>query len=137
MEEFTQGYKEFVVNYLGVVLDGTNKLLGAHLARFVNRWAVGCIGGILDFCAVVDGGVAVRVMLGLLGIRVVKFCSQLGNVVFHREAAGALVVVPFQFDACVEVAYLVDRHFLVVAKCIEEVVGVVLACVFNAKIVHY
>ena len=61
----------------------------------------------------------------------------MGDVVFHREPVGARVVVPFQFDACVEVAFLVDRHFVVVLKRIEEVVGVALNYVFNAKTVHY
>ena len=34
-------------------------------------------------------------------------------------------------------AFLVDRHFVVVLKRIEEVVGVALNYVFNAKTVHY
>ena len=110
--------------------------MDAQLARVVERWALGCIGGILEFCAVVDGSVAVRGMLGLLEIRVFKFYSQLGNVVFHREAAGALVLVPFQFDAYVEVAFLIDRHFIVIPKCIEDVVSMTLTYAFNATIVH-
>ena len=40
-----------------------------------------------------------------------------------------------EFDACVEVAFLVDRHFIVVVKCVEEAVGMAFSDVFDAKIV--
>ena len=39
-------------------------------------------------------------------------------------------------DAGVEVALLVDRHSVVVAKCVKEVVSVAFDDVFDAKIVH-
>ena len=76
-------------------------------------------------------------MLGLLGIEVVKFCAQLGTVVFHHEAVGSFVVVLFKFDPLVEVAYIINCHFIVVFECIEKGIGVVLTYVFNAKIVNY
>ena len=41
-----------------------------------------------------------------------------------------------ELDACVEVALLDDRDFVVVAKCVEEVVGVAFADVFDAEIIH-
>ena len=48
-----------------------------------------------------------------------------------------LVVVPLELDACEEVAFLIDRHFVVVEKCFKEVVGLAFADVLDAKIVHY
>ena len=41
-----------------------------------------------------------------------------------------------ELDAGVEVALLVDRDLVVVAKCVEEVVGVAFADIFDAEIVH-
>ena len=39
---------------------------------------------------------------GVFGVRVVVFCTELSDVIVHREAASALVVIPFKIDA---------RHF--------------------------
>ena len=90
----------------------------------------------MDFGAVVDGSVPVRGVLGFLGGWVVKLGEELGDVVVHRQAAGAFVVVPGEVDAGVEVAFLVDGDFIVFAEGVEEVIGVAFAYVFDPKIIH-
>ena len=78
-----ESYEEFVVNCSGVVSDCANELLDAQLASVIERWSLGYVGGILEFCAVVDGSVAVRGVLGFLGVGMVKLYSQSGNAFVH------------------------------------------------------
>ena len=73
--KIAEGYNEFVIDCLGVVLDCADELLGAQLTSVVERWALKYLGCMLDLCALVDGSVAVRGMLGFLGVGVVELCS--------------------------------------------------------------
>ena len=99
MAELAEGDEELVVDGAGVVPDGADELLNAELAGVVREWAGRGFGGVLDFGAVVDGSVPVGGVLRFLGGGVVELGAQLGDVVVHREAAGAFVVVPGEVDA--------------------------------------
>ena len=73
--EIAEDYEEFVVGCAGVVSGCADDMLDVQQASVAEQWAIGYIGGILDLHAVVDGSVAVRVMLGFLGVGVVELRS--------------------------------------------------------------
>ena len=77
------GNEEFVFDGAGVVPDGDNELLDTNFSGSVKRRAVGSFCRILNLGAVIDGSVAVRRMLGLLGVGMVELGAQLGAIVFH------------------------------------------------------
>ena len=76
-------------------------------------------------------------MLRFLGGGVVKLGAQLGNVVFHREAIGALVVFPLEVDPRIQVAFIVYCYVVVLFDGVEQVIGVALSYVLDVKIVEY
>ena len=137
MTDLAQGNEGFVVDDAGVVPDGANELSDAKFAGGIKRRAVRSFCRVLNLGAVIDGSVAARRMLGLAGIGMVKLGAQFGDIVFHREAAGALGVVPDQIDAYIQVALLVDCDLVVFAEGIEEVVGMAFAHVLDPEIVNY
>ena len=49
----------------------------------------------------------------------------------------ALGVVPFQFNARKLVAFPINGNFVVFLEDLEEVIGMLLANILNAKVVHY
>ena len=67
----------------------------------------------------------------------VKLGTHIGNLFFHFKVAGALVVVPLEFDPCVQVAFLVDCYAVVLFDGVEQVIGVALAYILNAKIIRF
>ena len=95
------------------------------------------IGGVLNFFSVVYGSVMVRGVLSFLGGAVVKLGVQIGGVVFRCEATGMLVLVPLEVDPRVQGAFLVDCYVAVLFDGVEQVIGVALSYVLDAKIVNY
>ena len=59
--------------------------------------------GILDLGAIYDGGVLVRGKLAFLGVRMIPFEAESGDVVIHGEAAVALSVIPLDVDASIQI----------------------------------
>ena len=57
----------------------------------------------MDIGAVDDGSVLVRVKLAFLWVRMITFEAEIGNVVIHGEAAGALSVILIDFDASIKI----------------------------------
>ena len=94
-------------------------MLDAQLTIFAERWDAGSLGVVLSFFSIVDGNVLLRGMLRFLGGGVVELGAQIGDVIFHREAAGALVVFPLEVDPLVQVAFLVDCYFVVLFDGVE------------------
>ena len=136
MAELAEGDEELVVDGAGVVSDGANELLDAELAGVVQEWAVWGFGGVLDFGAVVDWSVLVGRVLSFLGVGMVELGAQLSDVVVHRQAAGALGVVPGEVDARVEVALFVDGDVVVFAEGVEEMIGVAFAHLLDPEIIY-
>ena len=58
------------------------------------------------------------------------------NVVIHGEAAGAHGVIPGQVDASIEVAKPVLGEVVVLFYDVREVMGVLNANIFDAKVVY-
>ena len=85
---------------------------------------------------VVNRSVTVRRVLRFLVIKLVELGAQLNNVVLHREAAGALGVVPGEVDACVEDAFFIDGDVLVFAEDVKEVISVAFTHVLCPKIIY-
>ena len=52
----------------------------------------------MDFGAIKNGYVLVGGKLTLLGVRVIPLEAQVGDVVVHGKATGAVGVVPFEID---------------------------------------
>ena len=56
----------------------------------------------MDLGAIDDGSVLVRVKLAFLGVRMIPFEAEIGDVVIRGEAAGALSVIPLEVDAGIQ-----------------------------------
>ena len=56
------------------------------------------ICGILSFDVINNGCVLVGGNLTLLGVRVIPLEAEVGDVVIHGKATGAMGVVPFEID---------------------------------------
>ena len=73
--------------------------------------------------------------LTLLGVRVIPLEAEVGNVVVHGEAAGALGVVPLEIDASVQVTLPVFSDIIVFFEGILKVVGMAVTYVFKTKVI--
>ena len=71
----------------------------------------------------------------LLGVRVIPLEAEVGNVVVHGGATGALGLVPLDFDAGVQVILPVFGDNILLFEGISEVVGMTVAYIFNTKVV--
>ena len=71
------------------------------------------IWGELCFGSVDDGDGFQRRKLAFFWYWMVVFEEDGGNVFLHGESTGALGVVPFEVDACVEIALQVFGEFIV------------------------
>ena len=109
LAKFAESHKQLVIDGATVKQERTYDGLHAEDASFVKGSAVISFGGVLDFGAVNDWSVFVRGVLRFLGVSVVEFDSEVGNVVFHCKADCALgvhgVVVPLQVDAGVKISF--------------------------------
>ena len=77
----------------------------------------------------------VGVNLTLLGFRLIPLEAEVGNVVVHFNATGALGVVPLDIDSGVQVTLSFFSDIIVFFEGISKVVGMVVAYVFNTKVV--
>ena len=71
-------------------------------AFFIEGWAERRFCGALDIGAIDDGSVPVRGKLAFLGVRMIPFEAESGDVVIHGEAADALGVIPLEVDAGIQ-----------------------------------
>ena len=53
----------------------------------------------MDLGAIDYGSVPVRGNLAILGVRMISFEAESGNVVIHGKAEGAMSVIPLEVDA--------------------------------------
>ena len=73
--------------------------------------------------------------LTLLGVRVIPFEAEVGNVVFRGKATGVTGVVPFDIYASVQITLLVLSDVLVLFEGISKFMGMAVADIFNTKVV--
>ena len=57
----------------------------------------------MDIGAIDDGSVTVRVNLVFLGVRMILFEAEIGDVVIHGQAVGALSVIPLEVDTGIQI----------------------------------
>ena len=99
--KLADGYQDFVVEGLGIIADGSDKLLDAEFSGAVERRAARSFRGVLKLCSIYDRSVTVRGVLRFLGVGVIKIGVQVCDLVVHREAAGALDIVPSEVNSSI------------------------------------
>ena len=72
--------------------------MDAEFSGAVKRQAARSFGGVLNLWSIDDRGVPVRGVLRFLGVGVIELGSQVCDLVVHREAAGALEIVPSEVN---------------------------------------
>ena len=83
MAKLAESYKQLVIDGATIKEESTYDGLEEEDAGFVKGSAVISLGGVLDFGAVNDWSVFVWGVLGFLGVGMVEFDSEVGNVVVH------------------------------------------------------
>ena len=78
----------------------------------------------------------VRLMLKLFGHSMTEAGECSFNIAGHGEVDFAFLVVPVKCNAKIPSSFPVFFDFVVLLKCLDEVVDVSFVNVFNAKIVH-
>ena len=135
--ELAEGYQEFLVDGSGIIADGSDNFLDAEFSGAVKRRAARIFCGVLNLCSIDDMGVTVRGLLRFLGVWVIKLGAQVFDVVAHREAAGALDIVPSEVNSIIEVALIITCDFIVFFEVVEYVVGVGISYIFYAEVINY
>ena len=65
------------------------------------------------------------------------FGECLVNVSGHADIAGVVEVVPLDGHATEQEAKPVNQHVIPSLECVDEVVGMVITNIFDAKIINY
>ena len=75
-------------------------------------------------------------MLRFTWFWVIVFDQQIVYVVFHRESACALAVVPCYVDSCKFQSRPICGDFVMLLECMQEVLCMSFVHVFDAEVVH-
>ena len=75
--------------------------MDAEFSGVFKRQASRSLRGILDLFSIDDRSVTVRGVLRFLGVGVIKIGVQVCDLVVHREAAGALDIVPSEVNSSI------------------------------------
>ena len=78
----------------------------------------------------------VRLMLKYFGDKMSKSGKCSFNVAGHGEVDFTFLVVPIKCDAEIPSSFPIFFNFVVLLKCLDEVVDISFVDVFNAEIVH-
>jgi hypothetical protein len=78
----------------------------------------------------------VQLMLKYFGDKMSELDEYLFNVAGHGEVDFTFLVVPIECDAKILSCFPVFFNFVVLLKCLDEVVDISFVNVFNAKILH-
>ena len=87
---------------MGIVEEITDYRSDVENAFVIEFWTERRFVHVLDLGAIDYGSVIVRGNLTFLGVRMIPFEAEIGNVVIHGEAAGALSVIPLEVDAGIQ-----------------------------------
>ena len=77
----------------------------------------------------------VRGKLAFLGVRMIPFEEECGDVVIHGEAAGTRSVIPLEVDAGIQIALPIFCDVVVFLVGITKVLGMPFTDIFNTKVV--
>ena len=101
-----------VVDGACIIVEDAGKFLaefdlsGSELASGAGRF------GVLLFLAIDGSGVRMRRVLRLFGWQMSKACKGFGDVVWHGEFDGAVLVIPVQMDATENFAFMVNGDII-------------------------
>ena len=101
MAKIVDTNEELVVNRSVIVEEIIDYGLDAEYAFVIEGWNERRFGRVLDIGAIYDGSVLVRGKLAFIGVRMITFEAEIGDVVIYGEAAGALSVIPLEVDASI------------------------------------
>ena len=76
-------------------------------------------------------------MLRFIVGEVEELGAEIGDVVIHCDAEGALIIVPLEIYSSIEVTFFIDCYFIVVFEGVEKNIGVALAYIFKTKVINY
>ena len=107
-------------------------------ARFLRYPGGGVVWArsILDLGTVNDGCTPVRGVLRFGGEGVVKFYAEICNVIFHRETADAVGVIPLEVVVGVQVSFTILGDFVVLFEDSHEMESMALPHIFNTKVIN-
>ena len=112
MGKLAEGYQEFVVDGLDIIVDGSNELLDADFSGAVKRRAASSFRGVLNLCSIDDRSVTVRGVLRFLGVGVIKLGAQVCDVVVHCGAEGAIDIVPSEVNSSIKFSFIINCDFV-------------------------
>ena len=78
----------------------------------------------------------VGLMLKGLGVLMSESCECTFHITWHGQMDFSFLVVPIKCDAKIPSSFPVFFNFVVLLKCLDEVVDISFVDVFSAKIVH-
>ena len=91
----------------------------------------------MSFGAINDGSVLVGGNLTLLGVGIIPIEAEIGNVIIHGKATGAMGVVPSDIDDSVQISLPVFSDVIMLFEVILKLMGMAVADIFNTKVVDY
>ena len=89
----------------------------------------------MDLGAIYDGSVTIREKLAFLGVRMIQFEAEIGDVVIHGEVAGVLSVIPLEVDSSIQITLPIFGDVVVFLEGIAQVSGVPFTDIFDTKVV--
>ena len=136
MAELVERDEELVVNRVDIIEESIGYGLNTVDAFVIEGGAEGGFRVILDLGAIDDGSVPVRIKLAFFGVRMIPFEAEIGNVVFHGEAAGVISLIPLEVDSGIQIALPIYGDVVVFLEGIAKVLGMPFTNIFSTKVVH-
>ena len=107
MDKLIETNEELVFNRSGILEEIIDYGLDAEDAFFMEGWTERRFGGVLNIGAIDYGSVLVRVKLAFLGVRMIPFEEESGNIVIHGETEVALCLIPLEVDSRIQITLLI------------------------------
>ena len=82
----------------------------------IEGWSERSFCCILDLGTIDEGSLPVRRKLEYLGVRMIPFEAESGDVVIRGEEAGALIVIPLEVDASIQITLPIFCDVLVLLE---------------------
>ena len=136
MAELVDSDKELVVKRSGIIEESTDYGLNTVDAFVIEGGAERGFGGILDLGAIYDESVSVRGKLAFIGVRIIPFEAESGDIIIHGETSGAMNVIPLEVDSSVQIALPIFGDVIVFLEGIAKVLGMHFTDIFNTKVVN-
>jgi len=133
--DFVEGGDDRGITTAGIVKELATNLLDPVCTLLVQGWRGGG-GDKLGFLTIDGDCPGMRGILRFGGSRVLESAESLGDVTRHREVDVALVIVPVELETKVLGAGPILGELIFGGKGGKEVIGIVFAEIFDAKVVN-